>query len=161
MSNSGYHFRSSGILGLFMTILFLFALFFIAKGIFTLLYWVAPVLLVVTLVLDYQVVVRYFLMLWALLLSRPLLGILASILTFFGYPVVVFFLFGRAWFGYNLRKKQSSGSGYGRTSQNSQQQQDEFAPYEEIIDVDPEDISDRFENNQNKPAKNTQHEHRQ
>lgn len=158
MSDSGYHFRSSGILGLFMTILVMIALFFIAKGIFTLLYWIAPVLLIFTLVLDYQVVVRYLLMLWSLLLTRPILGLLASVLTFFGYPVVIFFLFGRAWFGYNIRKKQGSSEGFKRQNQYSQQQNDDFVAYEEITDEDSDAISGLFEINRNEPPKQQQND---
>lgn len=158
MSDSGYHFRSSGILGLFMTILVMIALFFIAKGIFTLLYWIAPVLLIFTLVLDYQVVVRYLLMLWSLLLTRPILGLLASVLTFFGYPVVIFFLFGRAWFGNNIKKKQGSSEGFKRQNQYSQQQNDDFVAYEEITDEDSDAISGLFEINRNEPPKQQQND---
>ncbi|MFZ4544405.1 MAG: hypothetical protein ACOYOA_10175 [Saprospiraceae bacterium] len=140
MTNSGYSFRSGGIPGLIMTILGLVALYYIAKGAFWLLTWLSPVLLIATLVLDYQVVINFLKMMWALILRNPVLGILSSILSIFGFPIVIFFLFGRAWFGYYTRKKQKEQFEYFRQNDGQADTQDDFVSYEEITD-EPEEIS--------------------
>ena len=157
MSDSGYHFRSSGLAGVIITALVMIGLFYIAKGIFTLLYWVSPVLLIATLLLDYRVVVRYFKMLWSLLLRNPLLGVLTALLTFFAYPVVIFFLFGRAWFGYSVRKAQGNRTNH-QKNQYAEQQTDEFVAYEEIKDEDAEAISGLFEINRDELTKQKQND---
>jgi hypothetical protein len=78
-------------------VLFLVGLYFLAKGIFTILAWVAPILLILTLVFDYTVIVDYGKFLLKLLKENPLFGILGIILTFVGFPVVSGFLFFKAY----------------------------------------------------------------
>lgn len=79
------------ILAVFFTILF-----FVAKGVFWVLSWVAPVLLIATLIIDHRVVTDFLKFVWKLLQENPLMGIAALLLIFFGYPVVSGFLFVKA-----------------------------------------------------------------
>lgn len=136
MSNTGFSFRGSGLYGLVATILGLIALYYVAKGAFWVLTWVAPILLIITLVLDYSVVTDYFKMLWNMILRNPIMGILASVLTFFAFPVVIFFLFGRAWFGYYIRKQHRQFESTFEPNKPPKQQHNEaeFVPYEEVVD---------------------------
>lgn len=135
MSNTGYSFRGSGLYGLIVTILTLIALYYVAKGAFWILNVVAPLLLIVTLVLDHKVVVDYFKMLWRMILNTPIIGILAAVLSVVAFPVVIFFLFGRAWFGYYIRKKQKDmNDTFQQHFQQQQAKEEEFVPYEEIKD---------------------------
>ena len=154
MPNSSSSFKGGGLYGLIATILFFIVLFYIAKGIFWVLTWVSPVLLIITLVLDYQVVTNYLKMLWGMILRTPIMGILSSIISFFAFPVVILFLFGRAWFGYYIRKKQREQAAFFQQFQESQQREEEFVPYEEVIDnrLDDSDIQATFEPNKEKRA---------
>ena len=73
-----------------------FALFWIARGIFTILTYVAPILLLATLVINYKIVVNYGKWLWKQLQNNPIMGVIAILLTIIGFPVVSFLLFGKA-----------------------------------------------------------------
>ncbi len=73
-----------------------FALFWIARGIFTILTYVAPILLLATLFINYKIVVNYGKWLWKQLQNNPIMGVIAILLTIIGFPVVSFLLFGKA-----------------------------------------------------------------
>ena len=75
---------------------FFVALFYIAKGIFTLLSWAFPVFLVGALILDYKVVLGYVKWLFSSLRRNPVFGIVAIVLSVIGIPFVSVFLFLRA-----------------------------------------------------------------
>ena len=100
MANQQKQRGSSNPLGNFtyiaMAIGALILLFFLARIAFNLIYWVAPFLFIATLVMDYKVVVDYGKWVLGLFKMNPLYGIGASVVTFFVYPVVAVFLFGKA-----------------------------------------------------------------
>jgi len=79
-------------------VLFLVALFFIARGVYRILAWVAPALLILTMVIRFRVVSNFGRTLWKLLNRKPLVGALAVILTILAFPLVALFLFGQAVF---------------------------------------------------------------
>jgi hypothetical protein len=86
-----------GFLGpLLILAVFFGALFFLAKGLFWLLSWVAPVLLIITLVIDYKVVKDFVLFVWKLLKENPAVGVLALVMVIFAYPFVTGYLFIKA-----------------------------------------------------------------
>ncbi|MBP6566265.1 MAG: hypothetical protein KA270_03800, partial [Saprospiraceae bacterium] len=86
-----------GFLGpLLILAVFFTALFFLAKGVFWLLSWVAPILLIITLIIDYTVVTDFFKFVWKLLKENTIMGILAVLLVVFGYPIVAGYLFFKA-----------------------------------------------------------------
>ena len=103
---SQFQFQLNGLVGLVMIIGFFIALFFIAKGIFTVLSWAAPVLLIAALALNYQTVLGFLRYLWDLLRRSPLMGILAVILTIVGFPIVSGYLFGKAVLDRRIRQYQ-------------------------------------------------------
>ncbi len=107
---------------LFLVLAFV-ALYFIATGIFKILAWLAPVMLIATLIIDYKVVVNYGKWIVSLLSRNPLMGIGAILLTFFGFPIVAGFLLGKA-----LVKKK-----VGKMTQEFQKRQEgEYTDFEEV-----------------------------
>ena len=76
--------------------LIFFALYFVAKGIFSILMWAAPVIFIATLILDYTVFTDFIKFIIKLLKENTVMGILAAILTFFGFPFVLGYLLLKA-----------------------------------------------------------------
>lgn len=101
--------------GIIILTLFFVALYFIAKGLFTVLSFVAPVLLILTLILDYTVVIDYGKFILNLLKNNLIVGILAVFLTVLGFPIVSGFLFFRAIVRHKLKsamKKQEKKNAF-------------------------------------------------
>jgi len=82
----------------------LVALYFIARFIFRILYFLAPLFLIAALILDYKVVVNYGKWLVKLFKQNLIVGIGASLLTVFGFPLVSAYLAGRAFFNYRIKQ---------------------------------------------------------
>jgi len=95
-------------MGPFVPLLFLaiilFLLYFIAKGIFALLYWAAPVLFILALIIDYRVFTDYIKFVINLLKSKPLMGVILILLSIIGYPVLSGFLFFKALMRRQIKK---------------------------------------------------------
>ncbi len=79
-------------------------LFFLAKGVFTLLAWAAPALLIITLILDYNIILDFGAWLVKLIKTNPLNGIIAVLFIVFAFPLVAGFLFSKA-----ILKRQGKG----------------------------------------------------
>lgn len=98
---NNFSFNSSrsplGFLGplIILTLVFL-GIFFIAKGIFKLFTFLAPVLLIAILILDYKVLLDYIKSIFTYLKTNPLIGIVMSLITFFGFPFVLGYLLFKA-----------------------------------------------------------------
>ena len=89
-------FRSrNSIIGLLSSVLFIFLAFYALKGLFWVLTYLSPVLLIATLIIDPKVVTDYLKMLWNLLKTTPFFGVLCCGLSIFALPVIVFYLFGK------------------------------------------------------------------
>ena len=104
------------------------ALWFVAKSIFTLLAWVAPVLIIAAAVINYKVVLGYGTFLFNLLKRNPLMGIIGIVMSFFFFPVVSLFLLGKALLYRKvdtLKKEFEAKHGGGTTD-------GEYTEYEEI-----------------------------
>jgi hypothetical protein len=114
-------------------ILGMVALFYIVKGIFTLLWWAAPVLFLATLVIDWRVVSDAGKGFVRLISSNPLAGLLTLGLGIIGFPVLVLLLFLTA-----LGKRRLGQAGIPWMQQNrrdkpdNRQFSDEFVEFEEI-----------------------------
>lgn len=119
-------------IGIIMMLVILVGLFFVLRGIFNLLYFLAPVLLIATLIIDYKVVLNYIKQLGSLFAQNPLYGIGATALTFFLYPIVFVVLLFRAFAG-RQRKRFTSGA--------EQEREGEFVEYEELDD-EPLDLDE-------------------
>ncbi len=126
-------------------VLMFVGLFFVAKGVFWVLSWLAPVFLILTLVIDYKVIVNYGKWILKMLQTNLIVGIGAVLLTIFGFPIVSGFLLGKALLSRKL--KQTMGQFEGQ--QGRMKEKDEFATYEEI--TDEPDIDEPLDLNTNKP----------
>lgn len=95
------------------------------------LYFIAPVLLIATLIVDYKVVISYVKQLLGLWKKNVLWGLGATAFTFFLYPIVFAILLFRAL----------GGRGRARFFESSTTNKEEYADYE-IIDeeLDLEDL---------------------
>ncbi len=103
-------------------------LFYVAKGVFWILSFVAPILFLITLVINRHVVFDYARSLMRLTKSSPFMGIAAIVLSFVAFPLVSAFLFGKAL----LMKKVDS------LKENLKKEEEaEFTEYEEIEEDDP------------------------
>lgn len=105
---------------------FFAALFFLAKGVFWLLSWVAPILFIITLIIDYTVVRDFFVFVWKLLNENTLMGVLAVLLVFFGYPIVSGYLFFKALGKRSLKK----------VYEKVEKEQNTYTEFEEVVEDD-------------------------
>ena len=119
-------------IGIIMMVVIIVGLFFVLRGIFNLLYFLAPILLIATLIIDYKVVLNYIKQLGSLFARNPLYGIGATALTFFLYPIVFVVLLFRAFTGKRIRQFQQA---------RETETQGEFVDYE-VLDEEPLDLDD-------------------
>jgi len=109
-----------------MGILALVALFYAAKLAFSLIYIIAPILFVITLVMDRNVVIGYGKWILNLFKANPLYGIGASAVTFFAYPVVAIALFLKAMLNKKVKEVKQ------QFEQKKQKTEGEYVEYEEL-----------------------------
>ncbi len=113
-------------------------LFFIFKGFVTILYWAAPVLLIITLIIRYRVVSDYAVSLFETFRTDVMMGVLKVAFTVLCYPFVIGWLFVKALFYRKMDKVKQDLEG-----RISNQQGDQYADYEEvsseITDITPEE----------------------
>lgn len=112
---------------LLFVVLLIVSVFFIAKLVFKLLYFVAPVLFIGALLINYKVVWGYGKWLVQSFKRSALFGVLAVLFTFIGSPFVALFLFLRAL----------SSRGYGMSGI----QQIGYSDYEVVDDEDFLDLT--------------------
>ncbi len=124
MKGQGFSIRSGGIFGFVFLVMILIGLFFLARGIFTLLSYAAPVLIVGALIINYKTVVNYLKFMLSLLKRNLLTGIIAIILSVIGFPILSGVLFGKAILDRKVRKFKEA---------HQSRQAGEFVEYEEVI----------------------------
>ena len=105
----------------------LILIFYFLKGFSMLLYWVAPVLLIATLIINYRVVADYALSIFDTLQNNLLLGILKVVFTVFCYPFVIGWLFVKALF---YKKMDTIKKQFEQPL--NQKNADQFTTYEEV-----------------------------
>jgi hypothetical protein len=115
-------------------ILGLVALFYILRGLYFLLWWAAPVLFALALILNWRLVADTGKSFIRLLQRRPLSGILLALISIFAFPLLALYLFLAALGGRRLA--QATG-GFGAPFDDGgrrakQQSEDEFVEFEEI-----------------------------
>jgi hypothetical protein len=116
-------FKLNSIFGVLLLIAFLVGLFFVLKGVFWVLSWIAPVLLIAAFIIDKSVVINYVKWIGKTLKENPLLGIAAILFTILGYMVVFPYLFAKALFKKKIKDVQQ---------QYEKQQQGELVDFEEV-----------------------------
>ena len=117
------HFRIDSIASLLLLIALFVVLFYIVKGVLTLLIYAAPVLLIAAFFIDRSVVINYAKWLVGLVKSNPLLGAGAIALSLIGYIFVFPYLFFKALFKKKIKDVQA---------QHEREKQGELIDFEEI-----------------------------
>ncbi|MEO1517310.1 MAG: hypothetical protein AAFV95_19950 [Bacteroidota bacterium] len=115
----------NSISSILVLVMVLVVLYFIARSIFTILSYLAPVLLIIALILNYRVVVNYGKWLFNLLKKNILMGLGAVALTVIGFPVIAGFLAVKAYLYRKVDQMQA---------QAEQKREGEFVDYEEVDD---------------------------
>lgn len=113
----------NSIIGVILIVLFLVTLYFIARAIFTILYYLSPIMIVAALIIDHRVVLGYVKWLIGLLRDNLLLGIGATILSVLGFPVLSAFLLGKALFKRQVKKARQEAE---------EAREGEYIEYEEL-----------------------------
>ncbi len=116
-------FRS--VMGIVFLVLAVMAIFWIAKGIFTILSYLTPVLLIATLIIDHNVIINYGKWIGSLLKNKLPYGIGAILFTLIASPVVAVYLFGKAMLKRQVRKMQTNVD---------EQRRGKTTEYEEVIE---------------------------
>ncbi len=128
--NKGNSFGSFGpLIGL---ILFVTVLYFLVKGVFTLLSILAPFLLIAAAILDHTVITDFIKFVLKLLKENPLMGLIAIILSIMGFPVLFGFLFFKALARKNLKK----------FTEKATQEKNKYDQYEEVKETKKDDEED-------------------
>lgn len=128
-----------GLGGLLGLAVFLVIGYFLFKGLFTILSYIAPVLIIITAIIDYTVITDYGKFLLKSLKENPLIGILGVVLTIIAFPFVTGFLFFRAYMRRVLRKSQSEPQEK-YTTYEEIKDEEMYSEYEEVQELDLEDI---------------------
>ena len=118
----------SSIFGVLTMVLVFVGLFYIGIGITKLLAMIAPILLVVTAVIDYKVILNYGKWLLNLLRKDVLMGIGGILLTVFGFPFIAAFLFVKALLYRKVKKMNQAFE---------EKTEGEFLEYEELEEKAP------------------------
>lgn len=90
-----------------MLILVFWGLSLAFSFIFKLMAWAAPFLLIGAAIVDYTVITDFVKWIFRMLKENPLMGIAGILLTFFGFPIIAGFLFGKAVLRKKVRKMAS------------------------------------------------------
>ena len=111
----------NSVVGFVVAVGFLILLFFMMRGIFTILAWAAPFLLLAAVLINYHTIINFGKWLYRLIRGNPIVGIVAVVLCVFGFPVVSGFLFGKSLLDRKMRLLLEA-----------QTEKHEFTEYEEI-----------------------------
>jgi hypothetical protein len=133
MKGQGFSIRGNGIFGFIFLVLLLVGLFFLAKGIFTLLAWASPVLILGAIIINYQTIINYFRFILSLLKRSALTGIIAILLSIIGFPILSGVLFGKAILDRKVRRLQQAYR---------EREEGEFVEHEEVKRYRPEENLD-------------------
>lgn len=124
MATQGFNIKFNGIIGFAFMVLIFVGLFFIAKGVFTVLAWIAPVLIILALLINYRTVLNYLKFMLGLLQRNPVGGIIGILLSFFGFPILAGVLFGKSILDRKVKKLNEAYQA---------EKDGEFVEFEEII----------------------------
>lgn len=111
------------IISLIMLVVVFMLIFFVARGVFRLLTWMAPFLFIATLILDYKVILSYGKYLLRTLERNVIWGIVMTVLTVIGFPLVIAFLFGKALLFRRVKTVEK---------EMEEEKTGEYIPYEEV-----------------------------
>lgn len=86
------------ITGIILAVLFFLVLFYLTKIVFKILWFLSPLLLIASLIIDHTVFLGYAKWLGSMVKRNPLVGIGAIVLSALLFPLTASFLFGKAMF---------------------------------------------------------------
>ena len=115
------------IIGIFLFMVFLLGIFYMASWLFEVLAWATPVLLIATAVINYKVILNYGKWLIDTLEKNVISGIFYIVFTIIGFPFVAGWLFIKALGGYFVKKKIDE-----LRNNQKQTREDEYIEYEEV-----------------------------
>lgn len=120
-NNQGSPFNT--IVGIVVMVVGLLFLLFLARFIFRILWFISPLLIIGALIVDFKGVVNFVKWIIALYKRDTILGVVSTILTIFGFPLVAGFLLGKGLF--KKRAKQIR-------QEERTRRQGEFVDFEEL-----------------------------
>ena len=117
-------------------------IFIVARAFLKILYFVAPVLIIATAIINYKVILNYFKNIGNLFKKNPLMGVGAGLLSAFFYPVVIGFLFVQAL----LHRKAD------KIQKEVEREKGEYVEYEEIEshEIDSDNLLEELNHNKQK-----------
>ena len=122
-----------GIGCLIFGILGLVGLFYILKGLFYLLWWAAPVLFALALIINWRVVAETGKSFIRLLQRNPIGGVVVAFLSIVGFPLLALYLFLSALSGRRMEQMRGSfDQTFERPFSQSEPAEDDFIEFEEI-----------------------------
>lgn len=123
--------RTNPFLALLFLFIIMFGLFWVAKGIYTLLSLIFPVMIIATAIVNYRVLINFGKWVWGTLRSNPLMGIAVIIFAIMAHPIV----------GAYLLFKAVATRGEDNQEDSKELKRGEYIEYEEVED-DFLDLSD-------------------
>ena len=138
-----------GILGIIMVLLTLMLVWFAVKGLYNILYFIAPVLFIATLFMKRSVFVDYAKFIGKTFQENAGKGLLYGVGTFIGFPLVLAYLFAKALTMRQFEKR------FGKAAE------PKFAEYEEVEvqTVEEEDFLELPEIEKAEPLKESNNEY--
>ena len=138
------------IVGIVMILGIAMMAWFAVKGLYNILYFIAPVLFIATLFLKRSVFVDFGKYIASIFKENPGKGLLYGIGTFVGFPLVLAYLFVKALTMYQFEKR------FGK-----KEAEEKFAEYEEVEEqeVEEDDFLDLPEIEKAEPIKDTNNEY--
>lgn len=88
----------SSITAVIIALAVLVVLFFLARFVFNILYYLSPIFLIATLFIDRSVIIDYLKWIRKLFKRDIIIGVGAAVLSIFGFPILSAFLFAKALF---------------------------------------------------------------
>jgi hypothetical protein len=111
------------IIGIVAMVLGLLFLLFLARFIFRILWYISPLILIGALIVDYKGVINFGKWIIALYKRDTILGVVSTILTIFGFPLVAGFLLGKGLFKKRAREIRQ---------EQTRRREGEFVDFEEL-----------------------------
>lgn len=145
-------YRSSGnisqlIVGGLVLIALFIGMFWVARSIFTILSYIAPFMLIAAAIINYRVVTGYGLWLWNTLKRDPIMGVVYTALSFFGFPILSAYLLFKAFAVKRVEKitKQHQQSFQGMYTGDSTEDAEFEILEERPLELNPEEDLRRYE----------------
>jgi hypothetical protein len=113
----------SGLIGIIIAVLFFIGLFWFVQFLFRILWFLLPVMVIATVIIDHKVILNYFGWIGRLFRNNWIAGAAVGALTIIGAPVVALFLLGRALLGRKIKNVEA---------EMQRANEPEFTEYEEI-----------------------------